>query len=77
MEAIRKVYKQLPDVLKMPKELQHRRVEVILLPLDEEAPSPRAAKATASKLARFAGAWAGEPVVREEQGEYETREEFK
>lgn len=65
MEAIRKVYKQLPDVLKMPKELRHRRVEVILLPLDEEVPSHRTAKAIASKLARFAGAWVGEPVVRE------------
>lgn len=30
-----------------------------------------------SLLSRFAGAWRGGPLVREEQGEYEVRSELK
>jgi hypothetical protein len=77
MEAMRKIYRQLPDTLKMPRNLQHRRVEVILLPLDSEKSSGTVFQAADSPLARFAGAWAGELLVREEQGVYEIREEFK
>ena len=77
MEAMRKIYRQLPDILKMPKNLQHRRVEVILLPLDAEKSSLTDSKSAGSSLARFAGAWAGELLVREDQGSYEVREEFK
>ncbi len=77
MEAIRKVYKRLPDILKMPKELLHRRVEVILLPLDKEAPTGRVSATTPFQLARFAGAWEGDALVREDEGEYEAREELK
>lgn len=77
MEAVRKVYQQLPDVLKMPKKLQHQRVEVILLPLDSAKGKRRGSKPAISPLARFAGAWVGEPLVREDQGNYEDREEFK
>ena len=77
MEAMRKIYRQLPDILKMPKNLQHRRVEVILLPLDAEKSSMTDSKTAGSSLAHFAGAWAGELLVREDQGSYEVREEFK
>jgi len=77
MEAMRKIYQQLPDTLRMPKNLKHRRVEVILLPLDTEKIPHIDTKAAVSPLARFAGAWAGELLVREEQGAYEVREEFK
>jgi hypothetical protein len=76
MEAIRKVYRQLPDTLKMPKNLQNQRVEVILLPLDSVSKS-RSAKSKTSPIACFAGAWAGEILVREDQGNYELREELK
>ena len=77
MEAMRHIYKQLPDTLKMPKNLRHRRVEVILLPLDAETRSGADSKAAVSPLSRFAGAWAGDLLVREDQGIYEIREEFK
>ncbi len=60
MEAMRKIYRQLPDTLKMPRNLQHRRVEVILLPLDSEKKSEAVFRAVDSPLARFAGAWVGE-----------------
>lgn len=68
MEAVRKVYRQLPDILKMPKELQRQRVEVILLPLDVKQGKPRCGKCAESPLARFAGAWQGDPLAREDQG---------
>jgi hypothetical protein len=77
MEAMRTIYRQLSDTLKMPKGLQHRKVEVILLPLDAETPSKTVSKSALSPLARFAGAWVGEMLVREEQGIYEVREDFK
>ncbi|MBK5274263.1 MAG: hypothetical protein JJE30_04335 [Desulfuromonadales bacterium] len=66
MEAVRKIYHQLPDVLKMPKRLQQYRVEVILLPLEEATSVRRPTKNKISPLARFAGAWTGEMLVREE-----------
>lgn len=77
MEAMRKIYRQLPDTLKMPKGLQRRKVEVILLPLDTDKSCRAASKPVSSPLARFAGAWAGELLVREDQGIYEVREDFK
>jgi len=67
MEAIRKIYKQLPDTLKMPSTLLHRRVEVILLPLDSEKGSRAVSKSAVSSLACFAGAWMGEPLVRDKR----------
>lgn len=77
MEAVRKVYRQLPDVLKMPKELQRQRVEVILLPLDAKPCKRRCTEPTISPLARFAGAWKGDPLTREDQGDFEIREELQ
>ncbi|HIJ81606.1 MAG TPA: hypothetical protein HPP76_07860 [Desulfuromonadales bacterium] len=77
MEATRKIYRQLPDTLRMPENLKHRRVEVILLPLDTEKISHITSATTISPLARFAGAWEGELLVRENQGTYEVREDFK
>jgi hypothetical protein len=76
MEAMRKIYRQLPDSLIMPRNLRHRRVEVILLPLDVEKDSHINSKTIVSPLVRFAGAWAGEQLVRENIGVYEVREDF-
>lgn len=77
MDAVRKIYRQLPDVLKMPKKLQKHRVEVILLPLEEQKVSvSRRTKGKISPLSRFAGAWSGETLIREEQGAYEVREDL-
>ena len=36
MEAIRQVYERLPETITIPPALRDRRVELILLPLDEE-----------------------------------------
>ena len=67
---------KLEGIMTIPKNLKHRMVEVILLPLDTEPVRLRVEK-TGSPLAIFAGAWAGEVLVREDQGLYEKREEFK
>ncbi len=36
MQAIRQIYESLPDVINVPAELRRRKVEVIILPLDED-----------------------------------------
>jgi len=48
MEAIRQIYDSLPDVISVPAEMRRRKVEIIILPLDEnetetilENPSPQ------------------------------------
>jgi len=51
-------------------------VEVILLPLDTDIAIIEGFKSGGSPLVRFAGAWAGEPLVREEQGSYEVRRDL-
>lgn len=35
MQAVRQVYTDLPESIIMPVEFQHRKVEVIILPLDD------------------------------------------
>lgn len=66
----------LEGVVEIPNNLKNRLVEMILLPLDGEKYGQSDDERTASPLKRFAGAWAGEPLVREDQGDYETREEL-
>lgn len=75
MEATRKIYQSLPTVLKMPRLLQRRVVEVILLPLDTVAASRRQPVCEESPFERFAGAWAGEPLTRDDQGTFQVSEE--
>ena len=68
---------KLEGIVTIPKNLKHRMVEVILLPLDNEPTRRRVGKTGESPLSVFAGAWTGEALVREEQGLYEKREELK
>ena len=67
----------LEGIIKIPRSLKHRMVEVILLPVDTEMLPLNISEEGVSPLGRFAGAWSGEPLVREEQGTYEVREEVK
>lgn len=39
MDAIRQIYESVPDMIQIPPELRRRRVEIIILPLDEEQPA--------------------------------------
>ena len=68
---------RLEGILKIPHKLKHRMVEVILLPLDDDTALHRNQEAGGLSLKKFAGAWAGELLVREEQGTYEVREGLK
>lgn len=38
MNPIRQIFEDAPDAIPVPEELRHRRIELILWPLDEEAP---------------------------------------
>ncbi|MFH1293913.1 MAG: hypothetical protein ABIJ44_07275 [Pseudomonadota bacterium] len=68
---------RLEGILKIPHNLKHRMVEVILLSFDDDTAHHRDKKAEGSSLKKFAGAWAGDMLVREDQGTYEVREELK
>ena len=82
MSYFRQIIEALPETLIVPAELRNRRVEIIMLPLDEVAPNgkPAAVDANGWPLGFFEeteGRWSGEPLVREPQGDYETRLEFE
>jgi hypothetical protein len=64
----------LEGIIEIPGNLKNRLVEIILLPLDSKKSIHH--RRSESPLDRLAGAWDGEPLVREEQGNYETREEL-
>ena len=52
-------------------------VEVILLPLNDDKADDNSKHVIVSPLKKFAGAWVGDQLVREDQVAYETREELK
>jgi hypothetical protein len=74
VQTVRKIYESLPKVIRVQDTLKNRRVEVILLPLDDvpaTSPGPHKGK---NPIREFVGAWKGKPLVPPDQGEYETRE---
>ena len=74
VKAIRKVYRNLPEVIRMPNYLKNRRVEVILLPLDEATQARVKTRKDQNPINEFLGARKGGPLVRLEQRDYEMRE---
>lgn len=66
--------------LRVPTDLPESDVEVVVVvqPVLEEAGkgSPEALRWPPDFFERTAGAWQGEPLVREKQGEYERRDEL-
>ena len=66
----------LEGIIEIPNELRNRLVEVILLPVVSEKHNGQSNMKSGSSLKRFAGAWSGEQLVREDQGNYEVREEL-
>ena len=66
----------LEGIIEIPNKLRNRLVEVILLPVVSEKHNGQNNKKPVSPLKRFAGAWFGEQLVREDQGDYEVREEL-
>jgi hypothetical protein len=66
----------LEGIIEIPNKLRNRLVEVILLPVVSEELNGQSTKKRGFPLKRFAGAWFGEQLVRENQGNYEVREEL-
>jgi len=66
----------LEGIIEIPNSLKNRLVELIVLPVDRQKDREQSKKSVDSPLWRFSGAWVGEPLVREDQGAYEVREEL-
>jgi len=67
----------LEGIIEIPSALKNRLVELIVLPVDSEKKRKEGSKKeVGSPLRTFAGAWAGEPLIRADQGQYEAREEL-
>jgi hypothetical protein len=66
----------LEGIIEIPNSLKDRLVELIVLPVNSEKDREQGKKSVDSPLWRFSGAWVGEPLVREDQGSYEVREEL-
>jgi len=78
MNYYRQVYTKAPHVLEVPLELRDRPVEIIILTLDEQAIKPQPVELDelgwpVDFFAATAGQWAGDPLVREQPTDYETR----
>ncbi len=77
MNVVRQIYDNLPETIKAPNALKNRRVEVIMLPLDEEIELEKDTLKSYRAIDEFIGAWEGEPLVRPNQGVFESRELLK
>jgi len=78
MNALRLIYETPPATITVPEEFRHGSVEVIFMPISPSSltlPKPEHPQPT-SWLADLAGSWQGTCLVREPQGEYESREEL-
>ncbi len=81
MEAIRQIYERIPGTITIPRELHDRRVEVIILPLDqndEKISNGAAVDENGWPIGFFEATFGSTPDLpeREPQGEYEVREEL-
>ena len=77
MQAIRQIYESVPDSIQIPPELRRRRVEVIILPLDEGGPTPMRPDSVGPDegIAQFFGSIPDMPE-REVLRDYEQRKEL-
>lgn len=81
MNPFRQIIEDGPEMIAIPPELRHQRLEVIIWPLERGEPV-QSSTATShgwpvGLFERTAGAWQGEPLVREPQGDYEHRLAFE
>lgn len=75
MEAIHKIYERIPAMIPIPEEVQNRRVEIIIVPLDDEISANGETRGDPD-IAQFFGCLPDFPE-RAPQGEYEIREELE
>lgn len=74
MDTVRRIYKKLPGKIDAPKSLKDRKVEVIMLPLEEDNEFLDNSRKKVDTIKEFIGSWKGEPMIRPDQGEFEVRE---
>lgn len=77
MQALRKIQIANTDYIsfKIPKAFMKRSLEIIIMPLDEPKPLVEPSPAWPKDFfAKTSGCFAGEPLIRENQGEYEVRD---
>ena len=72
MDAVRKIYEDVPDTIPVPPELRHRKVEVIILSLDDDGSKTSVTVETQPDSAELFGALPDFPE-RGPQGNYEKR----
>jgi hypothetical protein len=72
MDAIRRIYESIPDTITIPPEWRRRRVEVIILPLDDGEIGQGKPD---DEIKKFFGSLPDFPE-RGPQGEYEEREDL-
>jgi hypothetical protein len=72
MDAIRQIYESVPDTITIPPEWRRRRVEVIILPLDD---GETGQSGPDDEIKKFFGSLPDLPD-RGLQGEYEEREDL-
>lgn len=77
MQAVREMIKTKSRncSIRLPDWAVGQELEVIILPSKRQVGVK--AKRSGGSLARFAGAWRGEALVREDEGTYEVRNELK
>jgi len=80
MNPVRQIIEDGPEFIRVPPELRHQRLEVIIWPLGGAATvqeHPSTHDWPEGFFERTAGAWQGEPLAREPQGDYEHRQELE
>lgn len=80
MQALRKIQIVNSDhiSLKIPKAFMKRTLEIIIMPIDDSKLASEASSAWPKDFfAKTAGCFAGTPLVREDQGEYEVRDSIQ
>ncbi len=80
MQVLRKIQKVDSDriSIKIPKAFRNRTLEVIVMPIDEMRSIPETVDIWPKDFfTKTAGCFAGTPLVRENQGEYEVRDTIR
>lgn len=78
MNTIHQIYDDAPESIVIPESLRHHRLEVVLIDLSETTVDALGANGwPGGFFERTAGQWAGEPLERAPQGDYEPREDLE
>lgn len=77
MQAIRQIIEDAPETVVIPEALRHHKLEVIFRVIDEPLAERDETGWPIGFFERTSGAWQGEPLVREPQGDFDPRLELE